>query len=71
MRRFVLEENMLQMHTACLTPEHVFEASGHVAKFQDYMVRDRETGECYRADHLLEGKSVANEGMRNESCIYY
>ncbi len=29
--------------------------SGHVAKFQDYMVRDVKTNECYRADHLLKG----------------
>lgn len=28
--------------------------SGHVDKFQDMMVKDSKTGECYRADHLLE-----------------
>ena len=30
-------------------------ASGHVDKFEDLMVRDVETKEPYRADHLLEG----------------
>jgi glycyl-tRNA synthetase len=51
---FILEENMLQVQTAALTPEIVFQTSGHVDKFQDYMVRDLTTHECYRADHLLE-----------------
>ena len=30
-------------------------ASGHVDRFADYMVKDVKTGDCYRADHLLEG----------------
>ena len=30
-------------------------ASGHVDRFTDVMVRDVKTGDCYRADHLLEG----------------
>ena len=32
-----------------------FRASGHVDKFADYMVKDLKTGECFRADHLIEG----------------
>uniref|UniRef100_A0A6B2L064 glycine--tRNA ligase n=1 Tax=Arcella intermedia TaxID=1963864 RepID=A0A6B2L064_9EUKA len=51
---FILEENMLQVQTAALTPEIVFKTSGHVDKFEDMMVRDVVTSECYRADHLLE-----------------
>eukprot|EP01125_Pyxidicula_operculata_P008427 TRINITY_DN2826_c0_g1_i2.p1 TRINITY_DN2826_c0_g1~~TRINITY_DN2826_c0_g1_i2.p1 ORF type:complete len:534 (-),score=138.80 TRINITY_DN2826_c0_g1_i2:108-1709(-) len=51
---FILEESMLQIQTASLTPEVVFKVSGHVDKFEDNMVRDVVTGECYRADHLLE-----------------
>ena len=31
-------------------------ASGHVDRFTDVMVRDVKTGDCYRADHLLEGQ---------------
>lgn len=27
-------------------------------KFADYMVKDVKNGECFRADHLLKGKSV-------------
>ena len=30
-------------------------ASGHVDRFADCMVKDVKTGDCFRADHLLEG----------------
>lgn len=30
------------------------QASGHVDRFTDFMVTDVVTGECFRADHLLE-----------------
>ena len=33
----------------------VCRASGHVERFQDYMVKDLKTGDCFRADHLIEG----------------
>jgi len=55
---FILEENMQQIQSSTLTPEAVFVASGHVAKFEDKMVRDVITQECYRADHLLEGSKI-------------
>jgi glycyl-tRNA synthetase (class II) len=32
----------------------VLKASGHVDRFTDFMVTDTKTGDCYRADHLLE-----------------
>ncbi|XP_052247605.1 glycine--tRNA ligase-like isoform X7 [Dreissena polymorpha] len=51
---FVLEENLLEVDTAMLTPEAVLKASGHVDRFQDYMVKDLKNGECFRADHLIE-----------------
>merc|ERR1719159_375213 len=38
---FVLEEQML-------------EASGHVARFADLMVKDTVNGECFRLDHLIK-----------------
>lgn len=53
-RHFVLEENMLEMECTNLTPSSVLEASGHVDRFTDFMVRDEVTGECFRADKLLE-----------------
>ena len=33
-------------------------ASGHVDRFTDIMVKDSKTGDCFRADHLLEGDYV-------------
>ncbi|KXZ46296.1 hypothetical protein GPECTOR_45g166 [Gonium pectorale] len=52
---FVLEENMLEVECPAVTPEIVLKASGHVDRFTDFMVTDAVTGECFRADHLLEG----------------
>lgn len=52
-QHFVVEEGMLELEASCLTPEVVLKASGHVDKFSDLMVKDVETGDCYRADHLL------------------
>jgi len=53
-QHFVLEENMLEVDCTCLTPEVVLQTSGHVAKFEDFMVKEEGTGNCHRADHLLE-----------------
>lgn len=53
-QHFVLEENMLEVECPAVTPEIVLKASGHVDRFTDFMVRDVKTGDCYRADHLLE-----------------
>jgi glycyl-tRNA synthetase len=51
---FVLEEQMLEVDCAMLTPANVLTASGHVARFADFMVKDLKNGECFRADHLIE-----------------
>jgi len=53
-KHFVLNESMLEMECTCLTPEPVLKTSGHVDRFTDLMVKDPETGECFRADKLLE-----------------
>src|SRR3546814_451037 len=53
-RHFVLEENMLEMECTNLTPYKVLKTSGHVDKFTDLMVRDVQTGDCFRGDKLLE-----------------
>lgn len=51
---FVLEENMLEVDCTSLTPYAVLKSSGHVDRFSDVMVKDMKTGDCHRADHLLE-----------------
>jgi glycyl-tRNA synthetase len=53
-RHFVFPESMLEVNCTCVTPEIVLKTSGHVDKFTDFMVTDTLTGECYRADKLLE-----------------
>lgn len=45
---------MLELDTTVMTPAPVFEASGHVARFADWMVKDTKTGEVLRADHLVK-----------------
>lgn len=52
---FVHHDGMLEIDCTQLTPENVLKASGHVARFADFMVKDKKTGACFRADHLLEG----------------
>eukprot|EP00617_Octactis_speculum_P007413 CAMPEP_0185781330 /NCGR_PEP_ID=MMETSP1174-20130828/101986_1 /TAXON_ID=35687 /ORGANISM="Dictyocha speculum, Strain CCMP1381" /LENGTH=764 /DNA_ID=CAMNT_0028471259 /DNA_START=27 /DNA_END=2321 /DNA_ORIENTATION=- len=53
-KHFILNENMLEMECTNLTPKCVLETSGHVEKFTDMMVKDVVSGECFRADKLLE-----------------
>ncbi|KAF1813512.1 glycyl-tRNA synthetase [Eremomyces bilateralis CBS 781.70] len=53
-KHFVLEENMLEVDCAILTPHYVLKTSGHVDKFADWMIKDPKSGEFYRADHLVE-----------------
>jgi len=51
---FVLEEDLLLISTSNLTAEQVFITSGHVEKFNDVVVKDLNTNEMVRADHLIE-----------------
>lgn len=45
---------MLELDTTIITPSSVFETSGHVARFADWMVKDTKTGDVLRADHLVK-----------------
>ena len=45
---------MLEVDTTIMTPAPVFETSGHVARFADWMVKDVKTGDVLRADHLVK-----------------
>jgi glycyl-tRNA synthetase len=51
---FVVSEDMLELDLPSLTPHDVLKTSGHVDKFADWMVKDAETGEFFRADHFVE-----------------
>ena len=69
---FVIEEGMLEIDCPAVTPAPVLAASGHVKRFSDLMVRDEQSGECFRADKLLEDACAAalarlsNAGMRTK-----
>jgi glycyl-tRNA synthetase len=52
-KHFIVEEGMLELDTTIMTPAPVFETSGHVARFADWMVKDTKTGDVLRADHLV------------------
>ena len=53
-QHFILEDGMFEVQCTSLTPLSVFKASGHLDRFSDVMVKDEKTGDCHRADHLLE-----------------
>ncbi|GIQ91537.1 glycyl-tRNA synthetase/DNA polymerase subunit gamma-2 [Kipferlia bialata] len=53
-KHFVIHDSMFELDASSLTPDTVFAASGHLERFTDLMVRDDETGDCFRADQLLE-----------------
>lgn len=53
-RFFVLQEDMLEISATCLTPHMVLQTSGHVDRFSDLMTCDTVTGDCFRADKLVE-----------------
>ena len=66
-QHFILEDSMLQIECTTLTPYAVLKASGHVDKFEDLMVKDPKTGECFRADKLLED-FIANLLKKEKVC---
>lgn len=53
-QHFIITDRMLQIESTMMTPKPVLVASGHVAKFSDFIVKDAKEGTPYRADHLLE-----------------
>lgn len=69
-RHFIVEEHMLELDTTIMTPAPVFETSGHVARFADWMVKDTKTGDVLRADHLvkavLEARLVGDKEARGQ-----
>jgi len=52
--RFVTKEGNLEIDSPTVTPEAVFEASGHLDGFDDMLVACAACGESLRADHVVE-----------------
>ena len=48
------DENIFAIETASVVPEKVLNASGHVQKFQDLLVKGSVTAEYLRIDHLVQ-----------------
>ncbi|KAJ3769978.1 hypothetical protein FB446DRAFT_745826 [Lentinula raphanica] len=70
-KHFIVEESMLELDTTIMTPAPVFETSGHVARFADWMVKDVQTGDVIRADHLvknvLEARLAGDKEARGQA----
>jgi glycyl-tRNA synthetase len=45
---------MLEVDCSVLTPHIVFQTSGHVDRFADWMCKDPKFGDIFRADHFVE-----------------
>ena len=63
------QEIIYEIETPIIMPEIVFQASGHLEHFTDYVVECTKCGRKYRADHLIEeelekrGIKVRTEGL--------
>eukprot|EP00288_Rhodomonas_lens_P001897 CAMPEP_0177716196 /NCGR_PEP_ID=MMETSP0484_2-20121128/14389_1 /TAXON_ID=354590 /ORGANISM="Rhodomonas lens, Strain RHODO" /LENGTH=759 /DNA_ID=CAMNT_0019228227 /DNA_START=44 /DNA_END=2323 /DNA_ORIENTATION=+ len=54
-RHFIIEENLLEIEDPTIMPHEVLKTSGHVDRFNDFMVKDTlQEDKFYRADKLLE-----------------
>jgi glycyl-tRNA synthetase len=54
LRLWIGEEGMIELDSALISPREVFEASGHLEEFLDYLVDCVDCGTSFRADHLLQ-----------------
>ncbi|KAF7232882.1 hypothetical protein EG68_07776 [Paragonimus skrjabini miyazakii] len=66
-QHFVLEDQLLEVDCSMLTPAAVLQASGHVERFTDLMVKDTKNGDCFRADHLVKSNLEAKQKHKKTS----
>ena len=57
---FLNKHDFLEIETPVITPEKVFQASGHIEHFKDPMVECIKCKKKYRVDHLLSEIGVLN-----------
>lgn len=55
-QQFVLKERMFEIDCPSITIPAVFKASGHIDRFTDFVVKDVETKEQFRLDHLIKAR---------------
>merc|ERR1719343_1933751 len=54
-QHFVMDLNLLEIEDTCIMQHQVLQASGHVERFNDFMVKDvLDESKFFRADKLLE-----------------
>jgi glycyl-tRNA synthetase len=66
LRLWVGEEGMIELDSALVNPREVFEASGHLAEFEDFVVQCADCGSSFRADHLLENLHPNPDALSRE-----
>jgi glycyl-tRNA synthetase len=59
--RFVTREGHMEISSPTVTPEAVFEASGHLDGFDDMIIECLECGTSHRADHLVEDATTIED----------
>jgi glycyl-tRNA synthetase len=59
--RFVTREGHMEISSPTVTPEAVFDASGHLDTFDDMIVECPDCGTSHRADHLVEDNTGIEE----------
>ncbi|MFC1505951.1 glycine--tRNA ligase [Thermoproteota archaeon] len=62
---FLKEHDFLEIETPVITPEKVFQASGHIEHFKDPMVECIKCKRKYRVDHLLTETGASNTESMN------
>ncbi len=66
LRLWVGEEGMMELDSALINPREVFEASGHLEEFEDFVVQCADCEASFRADHLLEGLHPNPDALSKE-----
>lgn len=61
-RQFFLQPyNMIEIESSIITPEKVFEASGHLAHFKEPLVECLKCKRRFRADHILQEQAKMSD----------
>ncbi len=62
-------QNIVGLDASIMMNPRVWEASGHVASFNDPMIDDKTTKRRYRADHLIENhiEKLRRDGKNEEA----
>jgi glycyl-tRNA synthetase len=74
-QHFVITENLLEIEDTCIMQHAVLKASGHVDRFNDFMVKDVvDESRFFRADKLLEDvmdAKLAEPGITEEQRVEF